>query len=205
MCTDFPFCFKHRKRPHTLGLCSQLYKKSSRSLGRRKGKEMVSHSKPASTPRHLNLVFATLCLDETNYLLYTNVAVHDTQAYSQALCTENTALYWYEFLICSLQHCLHVTHKNIPQKDRTLHLIYFWSPERPYLLGLLKAEGWIETSKLGLNFFSLKAILLATNIEKKKKKKLKAETSQKGAEQGAMHIMNKSFISLMLQSPVKGA
>lgn len=63
------------------------------------------------------------------------------QAYSQALHTENTALYWYEFLIRSLQHCLHVTHKNIPQKDRTLHLIYFWNPERLDPPGLLEAEG----------------------------------------------------------------
>lgn len=190
MCTDFPFCFKRRKRPHTLGLCSQSWKKSSRSFGRRKGKEMVSHNKPAFTPHYLNL----LCLDETNYLLHTNVAVHDTQAYSQVLCTENTALHWYEFLICSLQHCLHVTHKNIPQKDRTLHLIYFWSPKRPDLPSLLETEGWLKTSKLGFNiFFSLKVILLATKQQ------------QQRAEQGEMHIMNNSFISLMLQSPVRGA
>ena len=46
---------------------------------------MVSHTKPASTPRHLNLVFTTLCLDEMNELLPANVALHDAQAYSQAL------------------------------------------------------------------------------------------------------------------------
>lgn len=82
---------------------------------------MVSHTKPVSTPCHLNLVFTTLCLDEMSELLPANVALHDTQAYSQALRTENTALYWYEFLICSSQHCLYVTQKNIPQKVRTLH------------------------------------------------------------------------------------
>lgn len=77
---------------------------------------MVSHTKPASTPCNLNLVFTTFCLDKMKELLPANVAVHDAQAYSQVLCAENTALYWYEFLICSSQHCLPVTHKIFPRK-----------------------------------------------------------------------------------------
>lgn len=109
-------------------------------LAEGEGKEMVSHTKPASTPHHLNLVFTTLCLDETNEWLPANVAVHDASAYSQALRTENTALYWYEFLICSSQHCLHVTHKNISQKVRSLHFPCFISGVRSDLIYLAYLE-----------------------------------------------------------------
>lgn len=81
----------------------------------------MSHTKPASTPHHLNLVFTSPSFHPSREWLPANVAVHDAQAYSQALHTENTVLYWYEFLIWPSQHCLHVTHKHIPQKVRTLH------------------------------------------------------------------------------------